>query len=138
MHINDKVVTPPPPTCSSPCTDAAMLNAMSQLQGLVDALPELPDEVQGALAVKVPGLLETPAAEVGQQLESRRGDDNSQQQCAFHTAQTCFMHEIQADHIAQMWAEAPWLTADVQWTPQTVVTTASCLSLCSCRCSVFD
>jgi hypothetical protein len=42
-----------------------MLNAMSQLQGLVDALPELPDEVQGALAVKVPGLLETPAPEVG-------------------------------------------------------------------------
>jgi hypothetical protein len=41
-----------------------MMTAMSQLQGLVDTLPELPDEVQGALAVKVPGLLETPAAEV--------------------------------------------------------------------------
>jgi hypothetical protein len=45
--------------------DAAMLNAMSQLQALVEALPELPDEVQGALAVRVPGLLDTPAAEVG-------------------------------------------------------------------------
>lgn len=42
-----------------------MLTAMGQLQALVDTLPELPDEVQGALAVKVPGLLETPAAEVG-------------------------------------------------------------------------
>jgi hypothetical protein len=42
-----------------------MLNAMSQLQALVEALPELPDEVQGALAVRVPGLLDTPAAEVG-------------------------------------------------------------------------
>lgn len=45
--------------------DAAMLNAMSQLQALVEALPELPDEVQGALAVRVQGLLDTPAAEVG-------------------------------------------------------------------------
>lgn len=51
--------------CCCVSKDAAMLSAMSQLQGLVDALPELPDEVQGALAVKVPGLLETPAAEVG-------------------------------------------------------------------------
>jgi hypothetical protein len=48
--------------------DAAMLNAMSQLQALVAALPELPDEVQGALAVRVPGLLDTPAAEVRLQL----------------------------------------------------------------------
>jgi hypothetical protein len=46
-----------------------MLNAMSQLQALVAALPELPDEVQGALAVRVPGLLDTPAAEVRPQLD---------------------------------------------------------------------
>jgi hypothetical protein len=37
---------------------------MGRLASLVEALPELPDELQGALALRVPGLLDTPALEV--------------------------------------------------------------------------
>ncbi|KAF8056875.1 hypothetical protein HT031_006219 [Scenedesmus sp. PABB004] len=57
----------------TPQTDAALRGAASQLRGLVDALPELPDEVQGGLAVRVPGLLELPPAEVRARLEALAG-----------------------------------------------------------------
>lgn len=50
--------------------DAELNSAAQRLRGLVDALPELPDEVQGALAMRVPGLLDLPPEEVRQRLET--------------------------------------------------------------------
>lgn len=52
------------------CADEELSLAAQRLRGLVDVLPELPDEVQGALAVRIPGLLELPPEEVRQRLEA--------------------------------------------------------------------
>lgn len=41
-----------------------MSSAAQKLRGLIDALPDLPDEVQGALAMRVPGLLDLEPQEV--------------------------------------------------------------------------
>jgi hypothetical protein len=51
-------------------TDEALSSAAQKLRGLIDALPELPDEVQGALAMRVPGLLDLEPQEVRARLQT--------------------------------------------------------------------
>jgi hypothetical protein len=51
-------------------TDEAFSSAAQQLRGLIDVLPELPDEVQGALAMRVPGLLDLEPQEVRARLQT--------------------------------------------------------------------
>jgi hypothetical protein len=51
-------------------TDEAFSSAAQKLRGLIDILPELPDEVQGALAMRVPGLLDLEPQEVRARLQT--------------------------------------------------------------------
>jgi hypothetical protein len=51
-------------------TDEALSSAAQKLRGLIDVLPELPDEVQGALAMRVPGLLDLEPQEVRVRLQT--------------------------------------------------------------------
>jgi hypothetical protein len=51
-------------------TDEAFSSAAQKLRGLINVLPELPDEVQGALAMRVPGLLDLEPQEVRARLQT--------------------------------------------------------------------
>lgn len=53
----------------TPNTEEALNSAAQKLRSLVDALPELPDEVQGAIAMRVPGALDIAPQEVRARLE---------------------------------------------------------------------